>query len=145
MVNGIFGNAATHEVVEIAEADPANGTPRKFRFEPKPTESEVFVYGHEVKDLRAVDYEAIAMLNVSASQELSRRLEKQEKELAELREKLAKALGEKQTLTHNVSAMDARLIRLEEALRQQAALPAEKPEAVISRVGSRTTTVAVVK
>lgn len=136
---------ATHEVVEIAEADPANGTPRKFRFEPKPTESEVFVYGHEVKDLRAVDYEAIAMLNVSASQELSRRLEKQEKELAELREKLAKALGEKQTLTHNLSAMDARLIRLEEALRQQAALPAENSGTVISRVGSRTTTVAAVK
>lgn len=136
---------ATHEVVEIAEADPAKGTPRKFRFEPKPTENDIFVYGHEVKDLRSVDYEAIAMLNVSASQELSRRLEKQEKELAELREKLAKALGEKQTLTHNVSAMDARLIRLEEALRQQAALPAAKPEAVISRVGSSSTTVAVAK
>ncbi len=136
---------ATHEVVEIAEADPAKGTSRKFRFEPTPTEGEVFVYGHEVKDLRSVDYEAIAMLNVSASQELSRRLENQEKELAELRDKLAKALGEKQTLTHNLSAMDARLIRLEEALRQQAALPAEKPEAVISQVGTRTTTVAVVK
>ena len=37
----------------------------------------VFVYGREVKDFRNVDYEAIAMLNVSATQELNRRLEKQ--------------------------------------------------------------------
>ena len=31
---------------------------------------EVFVYGREVDDFRTVDYEAISMLNVSATQEL---------------------------------------------------------------------------
>ncbi len=38
----------------------------------------VFVFGREVNDFRTVDYEAIAMLNVSATQELARRLEQVE-------------------------------------------------------------------
>jgi hypothetical protein len=38
-----------------------------------PADGEVFVYGREVMDFRVVDYEAIAMLNVSATQELARR------------------------------------------------------------------------
>ncbi len=37
---------------------------------------DVFVYGREVSDFRTVDYEAIAMLNVSATQELFRMLGK---------------------------------------------------------------------
>jgi len=32
----------------------------------------VFVYGREVSDLRSVDYDAIAMLNVSATQQLKK-------------------------------------------------------------------------
>ena len=35
----------------------------------------VFVYGREVEDFRTVDYEAISMLNVSATQELLKRIE----------------------------------------------------------------------
>ena len=50
---------------------------------------QVFVYGREVKDFRVVDYEAIAMLNVSATQELSRRLEQQATETASLKQELA--------------------------------------------------------
>ncbi|MFN7976674.1 MAG: tail fiber domain-containing protein [Vicinamibacterales bacterium] len=42
-----------------------------------PASPEVFVYGREVQDFRVVDYEAISMLNVSATQELARRLERQ--------------------------------------------------------------------
>ena len=38
----------------------------------------VFVYGREVNDFRTVDYDAIAMLNVSATQELANRLDKLE-------------------------------------------------------------------
>ena len=62
-----------HEVLEIAEG--------KFRTDFVADGSEVFVYGREVKDFRSVDYEAIAMLNVSATQELNRRLEQQAAEL----------------------------------------------------------------
>ena len=35
----------------------------------------LFVYGTEINDLLAVDYDAISMLNVSATQELSKQLD----------------------------------------------------------------------
>ncbi len=53
---------------------------------------QVFVYGREVRRFRYVDYEAIAMLNVSATQELAKRLEKleaRERQLADLEAKAA--------------------------------------------------------
>ena len=63
-----------HEVLEVAAG--------KFRTDFVADGREVFVYGREVKDFRSVDYEAIAMLNVSATQELNRRLEQQAAGLA---------------------------------------------------------------
>jgi len=48
----------------------------------------VFVYGREVDDFHAVDYEAIAMLNVSATQELHRRLQTQQEEIASQRREI---------------------------------------------------------
>jgi hypothetical protein len=89
----IAGQAASvHEVREVAEG--------RFRTDLLTADDdEIFVYGREVKDFRIVDYEAIAMLNVSATQELGRRLEQQtaetaalKLELAELRTALATAL-----------------------------------------------------
>jgi len=44
-----------------------------------------FVYGTKQSDVRAVDYEAIAMLNVSATQELSRRMAAKDAEIAALK------------------------------------------------------------
>lgn len=44
----------------------------------------VFVYGREVDDFRTVDYEAISMLNVSATQELVKRLNEMERANAEM-------------------------------------------------------------
>ena len=63
-----------YEVREVAQD--------KFRTDFAADSDEVFVYGREVNDFRSVDYEAIAMLNVSATQELNRRLEKQAAEIA---------------------------------------------------------------
>ena len=53
----------------------------KFRTDFAEDAGQVFVYGREVKDFRVVDYEAIAMLNVSATQELNRRLEAQAEQI----------------------------------------------------------------
>jgi hypothetical protein len=50
------------------------------------TKGEVFVYGQEVSDFRTVDYDAISMLNVSATQELARRIKALEDENACLKE-----------------------------------------------------------
>jgi Chaperone of endosialidase len=49
---------------------------RKFTVETKePLGDKVFVYGKECTDLKGVDYDAISMLNVSATQELAKQVE----------------------------------------------------------------------
>jgi hypothetical protein len=79
-------------------------------------DGELFVYGRRVDDLRVVDYEAIAMLNVSATQELARQLKAQAAALAEVRKErdaLAKEVAELRTST---GKQDQRLARMEAAL-----------------------------
>lgn len=49
----------------------------------------VFVYGEEVDDFRTVDYEGLTTLNISATQELSRLVKKQEQELNKQNKKIA--------------------------------------------------------
>ncbi|PHR21001.1 MAG: hypothetical protein COA38_19145 [Fluviicola sp.] len=51
-------------------------------------EGDVFVYGKEVSDFHTVDYDAISMLNVSATQELLKRLELVEVENERLNKRL---------------------------------------------------------
>ena len=63
----------------------------------------LFVYGREVDDFRFVDYDAISMLNVSATQALDRRLELEHKENVALKEKVA--------------GLEARLAALEKLLK----------------------------
>ncbi len=77
-----------HEVLDAA--------PDRFRTAFAGSADEVFVYGREVTDFRMVDYEALAMLNVSATQELhrriegqNRRIEEQASDLAQLRQQLS--------------------------------------------------------
>ena len=63
----------------------------------------LFVYGREVTDFRFVDYDAISMLNVSATQVLDRKLELEHKENVALKEKVA--------------GLEARLAALEKLLK----------------------------
>ena len=63
----------------------------------------LFVYGREVADFRFVDYDAISMLNVSATQVLDRKLELEHKENVALKEKVA--------------GLEARLAALEKLLK----------------------------
>jgi hypothetical protein len=72
--------AAVYEVLEVADG--------RFRTD-YVEEGEIFVYGREVDDFRTVDYDAVSMLNVSATQELARRLELAEAEIAGLKNRLA--------------------------------------------------------
>ncbi len=74
-----------YEVLEV--------TKTKFRTSLKLEGNKVFVFGREVNDFRNVDYEAIAMLNVSATQELAKQvqaLQKSEARVAELEQKVSK-------------------------------------------------------
>jgi septal ring factor EnvC (AmiA/AmiB activator) len=50
----------------------------------EPLGDKVFVYGKQCLDLKAVDYDAISMLNVSATQELAKKVEALEQENSEL-------------------------------------------------------------
>jgi len=88
---------AIHEVLEVKKD--------KFRTAFKTEAKEVFVYGREVNDFRRVDYEAISMLNVSATQQI-----KKEKD-AEV-----KALKDENTaLKARVEALEAAAKAREEA------------------------------
>jgi hypothetical protein len=75
------GHRAMHTVTAVA--------PGRFRTDFAGDGGRLFVYGREVKDFRVVDYEAISMLNVSATQELARRLEQQTAETAALKDDVA--------------------------------------------------------
>ena len=63
------------------------------------------MYGREVDDFRTVDYQAISMLNVSATQALLRRIEALEKEneaLKEVNEEMNTLKAELDELQKNV-------------------------------------------
>ena len=72
------------EIVEILDAN-SNG----FKTNSNKTEN-IFVYGKQVSDFRSVDYEALSTLNISATQELLKRIEQLEKENATLKTQAAK-------------------------------------------------------
>jgi hypothetical protein len=72
----------------------------------------VFVYGKEVQDFRTVDYDKIHNLNVSATQELARRVAQLEAENAALRQKT----GELDGLRSELNDMKARFSKLESLL-----------------------------
>lgn len=78
-------------------------SPREFIVTSERAFKNVFVYGKEVNDFRGVDYEAIAMLNVSATQQIKR---EKDAEIAALREENSK-------LRAKLEAQEQRLVGLE--------------------------------
>ena len=94
---GDIGGMAMYEVLEVQ--------PGRFRIDYKQPDEKVFVYGREVRDFRALDYEAIAMLNVSATQEIKR---EKDAEVAALREQNA-------ALTTQVAALNQRLAEVNQS------------------------------
>jgi hypothetical protein len=51
-----------------------------------PINTKVFVFGKQHNDVRFVDYDAVSMLNVSATQELAKKMEALEQENSDLRD-----------------------------------------------------------
>jgi hypothetical protein len=60
---------------------------------------DVFVYGKEVDDFHTVDYDALSMLNISATQELAKQLNEKDKEINELKSMV-------EALTNRMNTMD---------------------------------------
>jgi len=93
----------------------------------------VFVFGLEHPDVRTVDYEALAMLNISATQELDRQLEQLRARYAHLqqqadeaREQARQAQQQAQQASARASQAEALLPRLTQRLR---AIEAAQPTA----------------
>ena len=100
-----------HEVLDVKAG--------RFLTQFKPAGDQLFVYGREVNDFRSVDYDAIAMLNVSATQQLkhdkdaeiqglARQLETVQDENAALRRELA---AKDESVEARLIALEARLFK----------------------------------
>jgi hypothetical protein len=76
----------TVNVFDVLETRPGG-----FRIDLETESADVFVYGREVEDLRVVDYDAIAMLNVSATQELARQMQAKDARISALEAQVADA------------------------------------------------------
>jgi hypothetical protein len=64
----------------------------------------IFVYGRQVDDLRAVDYEAISMLNVSATQALASKVAALESENAKLKDRTGDLASRLEALEKSMAA-----------------------------------------
>ena len=102
------GDQGIYEILEIRDGG--------FRTAFRPSTEKVFVYGREVQDFRNVDYEAISMLNVSATQELAHQLAAHREEVEKLKASLTQALEEKAALLKYLSLLEARDQAREERL-----------------------------
>lgn len=80
--------------------------------EDKKLKGKLFIYGTEVSDLRTVDYDALSMLNISATQELAKKIEMLENE----NEALKKSNMEMQKVQ---ATFEERLQRLESSFVKQ--------------------------
>lgn len=109
----IYADKTPHKEIEVNEVN----SPHQFTVKCDKPAEKVFVYGKQVKDFRTVDYDAIAMLNVSATQELARRLESKDAEITSLKKQLAE-LGAK------AQAGEDRLASLEKLVRDLTAAKA---------------------
>jgi Chaperone of endosialidase len=87
----------------------------------EPVGEKVFVYGKQCTDLKAVDYDAISMLNVSATQEIAKKVQALEQENSELKAD-SKRLSEAET---KITEQDQKIARLEAANAKLTAIAAK--------------------
>jgi hypothetical protein len=99
---------AVYEVLEVEE--------NRFRTALVTEGDSVFVFGREVDDFRNVDYEALAMLNISATQELARTLVPQSTDLTALQAENRQLKARLAALEAKDAARDARLAAIEALL-----------------------------
>lgn len=99
---------STCEVLEVADG--------RFRTELSGDTDRAFVYGREVSDFRSVDYDAISMLNVSATQALYRQQEVERQKTEALKQKVIELENNSSQKDARISALEARLVALEKLI-----------------------------
>ena len=80
------------------------------------SKADLFVYGAEVNDFRTVDYEAISMLNVSATQQLSKQLKDAQERLKQLETENSKLKSDNSEQKEIVKTMKAQIDSINERL-----------------------------
>jgi hypothetical protein len=107
------GKQGVYEVLEVGAG--------QFRTDFKPKDGAIFVYGREVKDFLTVDYDAIAMLNVSATQQVKRDQDAAVKTLtaenAELRAQVAAQRRQLAEFASRAQTQETRLAAIERLVR----------------------------
>jgi hypothetical protein len=78
-----------------------------------PATEKAFVYGKKVQDFRAVDYDRIHTLNVSATQELARQVEQLKLDLSAAKEENAALRQQNEGLRSDLNGIESRLLKLE--------------------------------
>ncbi len=96
------------EVLQVASG--------QFRIDFDKDVDKAFVYGRQVSDFRSVDYDAISMLNVSATQALYQQQEADRQKTAVLTQKVAEMESRVERDNVQVSALEARVVALEKLL-----------------------------
>ena len=87
-----------------------------FRTALKTTSDQVFVYGRRVSDFLSVDYDALSMLNLSATQQLKR---EKDAEIADLK---AENVALRRLVAAKDESVEARLIALEQSLSKSSSI-----------------------
>jgi len=77
---------------------------------------ELFIFGKEVDDFHTVDYDRIFTLNVSATQELARKVERLERENAALKERKNKGDIKNEILKADINELSDRMKKIESLL-----------------------------
>lgn len=75
---------------------------------------ELFVFGKWVSDVHVVDYDAVSMLNVSATQELHRIIKAQEKRIADLEAQNEKLVSQNNAFEKRVAQIEMALQKMSE-------------------------------
>jgi len=89
--------------------DVTEANAKGFKVKGKLTDKQVFVYGREVEDFRVVDYEALSTLNISATQELAKKVAALETENAALKAENKEVKTSLNTFQSQMDAINAKL------------------------------------
>jgi uncharacterized protein YlxW (UPF0749 family) len=92
----------------------------------EPLGDRVFVYGKQCMDLKGVDYDAISMLNVSATQELAKEVEALQQENKRLANEEASERAEIANLKSSNDKLTAMAAKMEELEKKVATMQAKE-------------------
>ncbi len=107
---------------ELVREVIAAGTPNSFTIASNQDHPDMFVYGKEVDDFLTIDYEAVSMLHVSATQELQRIIRGQSRSMEEQQTQLEAYREQAVRQQAQIEAMEAEL----EELRSMVTILAEE-------------------